>query len=58
MRVGLKIQEKVGEKTPIPGSAQRRIESMRLLKELPEMEERIQSGSLNLSLSSQIEELG
>ena len=35
------------------GSAQRRIESMRLLKELPEMEAKLQSGGLNLSLLSQ-----
>ena len=34
------------------GSAQRRIASMRLLKELPEIEEKITEGSLNLSLVS------
>ncbi len=34
------------------GSAQRRIASMRLFKELPEIEERISDGSLNLSLVS------
>ena len=35
------------------GSAQRRIDSMRLLRELPEIEERIEAGTLNLSLISQ-----
>ncbi len=34
------------------GSAQRRIASMRLLKELPEIEEKIAMGTLNLSLVS------
>jgi hypothetical protein len=35
------------------GSAQRRISSMRLLKELPELEGKIESGSLSLSVMSQ-----
>jgi 5-methylcytosine-specific restriction endonuclease McrA len=37
------------------GAAQRRIQAMRLLKALPEMETKIQSGELSLSLASQVQ---
>jgi 5-methylcytosine-specific restriction endonuclease McrA len=37
------------------GAAQRRIQAMRLLKALPEIEEKIQSGELSLSIASQVQ---
>jgi len=35
-------------------AAQRRIQAMRLLKEIPEVEEKIESGRLSLSVASQL----
>ncbi len=37
------------------GSAQRRISAMRLLKEMPELEEKISSGKLSLTVVSQVQ---